>query len=283
MTLALTASIAALSGVAGAAPSSAHAERLNDRSIEYTAASGQANKVTVTATAAEGLASITYVIDDVVPITAGEGCTHPDAADPTKVSCEVATLESQDPYPTLNARLGDGDDTVKYANATDQAYYMASFDLGAGRDTSTQTGGVDGSQVLGGTGDDTITLGSSAVALGGDGNDTMRGADGTINMGGNGADRITAAGDESDADGGAGNDVIDGGAGRQRLNGGAGKDTVRGGTGNDWLYGDPGDDILYGNSGDDTIYGNSGNDKLYGGPGRDTLSGGPGTDVERQD
>ncbi|MFE0254308.1 calcium-binding protein [Streptomyces sp. NPDC059010] len=283
----LTATIA-LPAVAGAAvPAARVTDGEGGRSVVYTAAPGQTNKATVTITSSnDGLPYLTYVIDDVVPIDIAqmkEDCKYPDSADRTRVSCMEKGLDSQDPYSTLFMNLGDGNDTLALNNVSDQTYYHASIDLGAGKDMSTQVSGADGNFVAGGPGDDTIRLGKAGVAFGQDGNDTLYTDEGAIATGQKGADTIYANGDEADADGGTGNDKLYGGAGRQRLNGGDGNDSVRGGTGDDFLYGGPGADVLYGNSGADTIYGNSGNDKLYGGPGRDTLSGGPGTDVIRQD
>ncbi|QKV90753.1 calcium-binding protein [Streptomyces sp. NA02950] len=288
LTLALGTGLAAplfLTGTAGAATTSSAtaAFSASDHAILYTAASGQTNKVTVTASMTSGSTQITYVIDDLVPISSGSGCTYPSSADRTKVSCTVETLESQDPYATLKLALGDGNDVVTYNNATDQAYYFASIDLGAGKDTHTDTGGVNGNDVDGGAGDDTLTAGGVTVARGGDGNDTIHAADGTIAQGGNGKDTIYSKGEDSAVDGGAGDDEIHGEADRQSLSGGDGNDTIYGGAGNDFLYGGKGNDVLYGNSGDDTIYGNSGDDELYGGPGNDTLSGGPGRNIVRQD
>ncbi|MER6010088.1 calcium-binding protein [Streptomyces bluensis] len=294
LTLTLGAGLVApvlLAGTAGAAVASATAE-VDGKSVVYTAASGQANEVTVTASKSSGLETITYVIDDVVPITAGSGCAYPSGADHTKISCEVTTLESQDPYATLRMALGDGDDTVAYTNDTDQTYYFAAIDLGAGKDTLTEANGVQGNDVNGGDGDDTLTVGAVTVVRGQGGNDTIHAGEGTIAQGGDGNDTIHSGGDESAVDGGAGDDVIRGGAGRQNLSGGDGDDEIYGedgndflygGKGDDFLYGGPGNDILYGNSGNDTIYGNSGDDELYGGPGTDTLSGGPGTNIVRQD
>lgn len=287
LALALGTALAAplvLAGTAGAAtPSATAAFSPSDHAILYTAASGQTNKVAVTASKTSGLAEIIYMIDDSVPITAGSGCAYPDSADHTKVSCTVETLESQDPYATLKMSLGDGNDVVGYDNTTDQTYYFASTDLGAGKDTLTETDGSNGNYVGGGTGDDSLTVGAYTVVSGGDDKDTIHAAEGTIAQGGNGNDTIYSTGEESSVEGGAGNDEIHGGADRQHLSGDDGNDSVYGGSGNDFLYGGKGNDVLYGNSGDDTIYGNSGDDKLYGGPGTDTLSGGPGTNVVHQD
>ncbi|MEV8022087.1 calcium-binding protein [Streptomyces sp. NPDC086554] len=208
MTLALGTGLAAplfLAGTAGAdTPSATAAFSASDHAILYTAASGQTNKVTVTASKSGGSEEITYVIDDDVPVSAGDGCSHPDGADDTKVSCTVATLESQDPYATLKLALRDGDDTVAYDNTTDQTYYFASADLGDGKDTATHTGGVDGNSVRGGAGDDNLSVGVAGVVGGGDGDDTLHATDGSIAQGGS----------DDELYGGPGRDTLSGGPGR---------------------------------------------------------------------
>jgi len=284
MALALGTGLAApllLAGTAGAATAPATAALGNGgNEVLYTAAAGQANKAVVTGSHVTGSDRITYVIDDVVTIEPGAGCAYPASSDHTKVSCTVTMLDSQDPYPTVQLTLGDGNDTLTYHNRTNQTYYFASVDLGAGNDKYTEDGGVDGNYVSGGTGNDTITLGKYSVGWGENGNDTLHGGAETIAQGGNGNDTIITVG--AAADGGAGNDVITGGAGGQSLTGGAGNDRISGGAGNDFLYGGTGNDVLYGNAGADTIYGNSGNDTLWGGTGRDVLSGGPGHNAVHQ-
>ncbi|MCB5909852.1 calcium-binding protein [Streptomyces pinistramenti] len=262
LTLALAAGVAAPAAratTAGAAPPQATAAVSdNGRELSYTAAAGQTNKVSVTESFASGSKDrLTYVIDDVVPVGAGPGCGYPDGADRTKVSCTVTTVESQDPYAALDLDVGDGEDTVTVDNTTGQTYYFNRIRLGAGKDRLTDTGPVDGAAVLGGAGDDTISVGEAATVLAGDGDDT-----------------VYAVGEATAVEGGAGDDVIHGGPGDQPLSGDDGNDTV---------YGGKGDDLLYGGAGDDVMYGNSGDDQLYGGPGKDTLSGGPGTDVVQQD
>ncbi|MEV7979328.1 calcium-binding protein [Streptomyces sp. NPDC086519] len=257
----------ALAGTAAAATSTATASvNQYDWQLTYKAAAGQANKAAVTASLTADRTGIAYVIDDVVPITAGHGCTYPDSADHTKVSCKVAFVDSQDPYAALIVSLGDRDDTLAYKNATDQVYFYAQISLGTGNDKATDSGRLDGAYVSGDAGNDTVTVGAEGLAWGGDGNDT-----------------INASGGDNIVQGGKGDDKLHGGNGAQYLSGDAGNDTITGGTGNDTLYGGTGNDVLYGNSGNDKLYGNSGNDKLYGGAGRDTLSGGPGTDVVHQD
>jgi len=84
----------------------------------------------------------------------------------------------------------------------------------------------------------------------------------------------------SQADGGAGNDVLRGGRGVDRLMGADGNDRIYGGLGNDQLWGGHGDDELHGNTGNDTLQGEESNDWFDGGSGTDQLVGGDGLDVE---
>ncbi|MFJ9250741.1 calcium-binding protein [Streptomyces sp. NPDC101776] len=282
----LAASVA-LPASAGAATAPAVASRGDGgRWIEYTAAPGQRNKATITATVADDL-HFTYLIDDVVPITieSGTSCTRPDSADLTKISCTQTGQGIDFGYLKLRMDFGDGDDSATYINNTGQSLYHAWLLMGDGKDTATDKGSVDGNQVEGGPGADTLTVGTDAIAFGQAGKDLITADAGSEVAAGSDSDTVHANGDGTRADGGTGNDFLYGGPGGQILSGGidSGKDTIRGGTGNDTIYGEPGADILYGNSGNDTIHGNSGNDKLYGGPGRDTLSGGPGSNVVHQD
>lgn len=265
---ALAAPIALAGPAAAAAPAATAAVNEYGWHLTYTAAPGQANKVAVTQSHTGDRSGFVFVIDDVVPVTVGKGCSHPDGTDLTRISCTVEAPESQSPLNSLEMDLGDGADTASYANATDQIYYFATVELGAGNDTWTGAvgSGVDGSSVHGGAGNDTLTAGALAYAGGDGGADTLR-----SDRGG------------SIVDGGAGNDSLRGGKGDQILRADDGDDTVHGGDGNDELYGGRGDDVLHGNGGDDLMWGNSGDDELYGGPGRDTLSGGPGRNVVRQD
>ncbi|MGW1723468.1 calcium-binding protein [Streptomyces sp. NPDC002306] len=256
----------ALAGTAGATtPSATAAVNAYGWQLTYTAAAGQTNKVAVTESYTGDRTGIVYVIDDVLPVSAGSGCVHPVAADRTRVRCTVALVDSQDPYIALQMTLGDGNDTVTSKNNTGQVYSYNRIDLGTGNDKATDNLGLDGNAISGGPGNDTISVGKLAIVGGGDGNDTLY-----------------ASGDYIIAQGGKGNDVIHGGADHQDLTGDDGNDTLYGGPAADTLYGGKGNDVLYGNSGNDTLYGNSGNDRLYGGPGRDKLSGGPGRNVVHQ-
>jgi Ca2+-binding RTX toxin-like protein len=287
VTLAVGAGLAApllLAGTAGAATAPATAAlSTGGGEVLYKAAAGQTNKVKVTASRVTGSDRITYVIDDVVTIKAGTGCAYPTASDHTEVSCTVTTVDSQDPYATVRLTLGDKNDVVHYRNTTNQTYYFASIDLGAGNDSLEDTGGVDGNYVSGGPGNDHIEIGKAAVAWGDGGNDGIIATGGlTIAQGGDGNDVILTDGDSAAADGGAGNDTVRGGDSRDILSGGDGNDRIEGYAGNDTLYGGRGNDTLWGGAGADTLYGNSGNDTLWGGPGKDVLSGGPGHDVVHQ-
>ncbi|WP_010036140.1 MULTISPECIES: calcium-binding protein [Streptomyces] len=259
----------ALAGTAGAAePTATAAVNEYGWQLTYTAAPGQANRVAVTQSFTSDRAHFTYVIDDVVPISAGNGCSHPDSADDTRISCTVEAPESQSPLNSMEMDLADGADTASFDNATDQVFYSNTIELGDGNDKWTGATGdrVDGSSVRGGAGDDVIRAGALGYAGGGDGDDTLyAGIDGEI------------------VDGGAGDDVLHGGAGDQIMRADDGDDTVYGGAGDDEIHGGRGNDILYGHSGADRIWGNSGDDELYGGPGADTLSGGPGRNIVRQD
>lgn len=265
VTLAIGAGVAlTLTSTAGAATASSSAVVAdNGRELSFTAGSDQANEVTVTneKVSAE---KTTFVIDDVESITPGNGCSHPDSGDDTKVSCTLDTPESQSPYRYLEVDTADGDDTVTFDNAAEESFLTTSFSLGGGNDEMSTTSKIDASFVDGGDGDDTITAGAYSI---------VRGADG--------ADTIETTGDI--AEGGAGDDELRGGAGEQDLKGDDGDDTIHAGDGDDLLYGGKDNDVLHGEKGADQLYGNSGDDKLYGGPDEDTLSGGPGEDEEQQD
>lgn len=84
---------------------------------------------------------------------------------------------------------------------------------------------------------------------------------------------------ESEFDGGAGNDLLNTGGGNDTGLGGAGNDTIYGGEGNDALAGGLHHDHLYGEAGNDYIIGEGGNDRGYGGAGNDWVSGDDGNDT----
>ena len=120
------------------------------------------------------------------------------------------------------------------------------LDGGAGADTLEAAGAVG--TLLGGAGDDLLTVqaaGSGMVADGGEGNDRLLGNN-TVNL----------------LFGGAGNDELQGYAGDDSLFGGSGDDTLIGGDGNDMLEGGPGADLLRGGNGADTYVINDLNDTV---------------------
>jgi len=94
--------------------------------------------------------------------------------------------------------------------------------------------GLTDERILGGKGDDTITLGLGRQALGEQGDDTIFGND-----------------SQNLISGGIGNDTILAGGGQDFLFGDAGKDLLQGGEEIDSIYGGAGKDILWGEGGGD--------------------------------
>ena len=252
----------------------------NGQYLNYQAADGQTNHLTVTKTEEPvddgspfGSAKVTYTLDDAVTIKAADTdrCTYPTSSDQTLVVCTWIVEDGQDPASIATFMLADKNDTVTFVNPSQDTYSPEVFNLGSGNDTYTSAKYLDGSTIVGGTGNDTITVdhlgGDLSRLVGNNGSDTLRVKDG----------------DSAFLDGGIGNDKLYGGTGSQYLSGGDGNDVIHGGIGPDTLTGGKGNDTLYGDHGDDNLSGNSGNDKLYGGQGKDKLSGGPGKDVVKQD
>jgi Ca2+-binding RTX toxin-like protein len=253
---------------------------LSGQYLTYQAAPGQTNHLTVTRSveglpndgSGYGTSRFTYTLDDIVSIkiTDTDRCSYPTSTDTTKVVCVWIVEDGQDPGYISNFTLGDMNDTVTFVNSNQESYNDDQFDLGSGNDTYTSSKLADGSRIVGGSGNDKVTvdslIGDLASVHGGTGNDTLRVNNGDLEF----------------INGDAGNDTLYGGNGIQYLSGDDGNDVIHGGVGPDQITGGKGNDTLYGDHGDDTIYGNSGNDKLYGGQGADTLSGGAGKDVVKQ-
>ncbi|GLY31402.1 calcium-binding protein [Kineosporia sp. NBRC 101731] len=253
---------------AQAAPAPATADVTHG--LTYTASAGQINDVLVTKTSDTDTGEAIFRIDDVVPISAGEGCVYPDSGDRTVVVCRQPYLDRQDPFFDSNFWLGDRNDRFRWRNLTGDVYWDSRVYLGPGDDTYSSKY-IDGNGVYGGIGEDTISV---------------KHQDGDIGFtdGGNGDDTIFSEGSYGFATtlGGPGDDSLTGGSGEQRFDGGEGDDLIHGGNGVDMIWGGQGNDRLYGDAAADTIYGNSGNDQLYGGPGNDTLFGGPGKNLIKQ-
>jgi Ca2+-binding RTX toxin-like protein len=214
--------------------------------------------------------------------------------------------------------VGDGNDVFDGGAGTDLVDFTADtvgFTItltGAGDATVARGGGIDRlidiENILGGTGDDTLT-GSAEANLfrGGAGNDTLTGGGGAdtadyatstgavyilLDANGNAANVADGLGfrDQlrgfANLIGGSGNDVLIGNVGANVLQGGAGDDSLEGSNGGaflpgmvDTLSGGDGHDQLRGGWGDDVLLGGAGNDTLHGSGGANTLEGGPGDDV----
>jgi Ca2+-binding RTX toxin-like protein len=229
--------------------------------VVYEAGSGEKNEVTVTT----GANDTEFVIDDVVPIEAGQNCTHPDEADLTRVTC---TVETTDPnLMDLDVSLGDLDDTLDARSPGEQ-----------------HGEGGPGDDVLDAT---STTTGQSAGLLGGEGNDTLSGANNLY--GDEGDDTITGTTGYDTVLGGPGSDTIHSHGGYDVIYGedsyfsDGEADEIHAGGGDDLVYGEAGDDLVYGDDGDDTLFGDDGADELHGGPGTDQIDGGAGDDEENQD
>jgi len=189
---------------------------------------------------------------------------------------------------------GSGNDTADYSAETSGIVVTNGSSVtgsGIGTDTLKKI-----TNIIGGSGDDSIEGGNSKNSLsGGDGNDML--------FGGGGNDKLF---------GGAGNDTLVGGTGNDQIYGGTGSDTVDyssdtlgitvtagssatgagigtdklkkianiiGGSGDDDITGGNSKNALFGGAGADTLDGSGGNDTLYGGADNDTLTGGAGADT----
>ncbi len=217
----------------------------------------------------------------------------------------VNTIVAGEGNDTLSGQ--GGNDTLDGGLDSDWADYSYSsgviVDLSTTLGTATVTGGGDTDtlvsieNVIGSSGNDTMTVGSGTnTLLGNNGNDYFYalGSGDTID-GGNGSDSVdygsltnditinlgTGASDDrlisiENIYATAYNDSLVGSSDANILDGKVGADTLRGMSGNDTLYGGTGNDILDGGDNDDTLYGGDNNDTLIGGFGTDILDGGLG-------
>jgi Ca2+-binding RTX toxin-like protein len=161
-----------------------------------------------------------------------------------------------------------------------KASYITIYALG-GNDTVTVSGTGDGpvgASVLGGDGDDTITLDNvSGAAWGGAGNDQLDFSDSyrAEAYGEDGNDHVTLRGACVDArvHGGDGNDLLLGSACTAPV-------FFFGEAGNDRLFGSPYGDIIDGGAGRDIMSGLAGDDQFYARDGEpDWILGGDGNDT----
>jgi Ca2+-binding RTX toxin-like protein len=265
----------ALSVVPAEAAATGVAKVVGTNKVQFTAAKGKKNTVTITASGK------TITVDDAVAVKAGSGCAAV-SGDTTKVRCTTAETPKR-----ITATLGNLADTL-----TNKTAIAATVAGNAGNDKL--TGGSKADTLRGGAGNDTLTGGAGSDTLsGGKGNDTLSGSAGDADVldGGPGADKLA---------GGAGTDVAfygtrtaavtadldgaardDGERGEkdtiasdvEGLVGGDGNDKLTGGTGENLIWGGSGDDVLRGGKGPDTMYGEAGNDRLFGDADDDYLVG----------
>lgn len=232
--------------------------------INYTAASGETNRVTISKLS-PGPAGITRVrVRDegaqiILPGAPGffGACNLVDQYE--------AVCHQREQIVEARVQLGDGDDYVKLETGFGQLFG------GAGDDEIHGGNATFGDAIQGGTGDDVLngggglgdqvayndrsvpvtvdlqagtggaagesdTLSGFEIVLGGSGSDTLRGGD-------------TAP--AYDISGGNGNDTIEGGSARVVAWGGNGNDVLTGGAGTDQLEGGPGADVIGGSAGGD--------------------------------
>lgn len=272
-------------------------------SVEYDAAPGEVNTVTVSSVSLDG----GYVISDAgAPLTAGENCTQ---TGPGSARCALA---GGNPFTfvAVYVRLGDMDDELTAIGQT------VAFG-GPGADTL--TGGPQRDAFVGGPGPDTLRGGGDADSLQGDEGATVTADD--VLDGGPGIDQVTyrdrelpvtadlrsgSAGSPGEHDSLTGIENVEGGLRENTLTGDDGPNVLQasftaagrvtgaaildGGGGNDGLYGGLRSDRILGGAGDDTLdggvsrrpdelRGGEGNDSISGSQGADRISGGPGDDA----
>jgi Ca2+-binding RTX toxin-like protein len=163
---------------------------------------------------------------------------------------------------------------------------------GTGNDTLSAIDGATSTNMWGEDGDDRLVGGqgenASNYLSGGAGQDILIGGDGALLnlLSGEAGDDVLQAGtgDNNTLEGGSGHDTVFGNTGNDMLGGGTGNDVLTGHAGADLIYGDEGDDLIYG---DGPVYsGSSGEpalvseaDTISGGRGNDTIMGGVGNNV----
>ncbi len=274
--------IAALAGVALAAPTTAKAAVTTNVNGDTLTVTSDQEADTITLAAAGGFITVnrqatTLAADDNAKIVVNAG----DGAD----TVDASALAAAD-YSALTVHGGNGDDLL--------------------------TGGSDNDHLLGDGGNDRVVGFKGNDDLeGGDGNDVLvwNNGDNTDVMDGDaGADEVEingapTAGDIFTAAPNAGRVLftranlvpftVDFSAERLTVNGLGGDDTfngaaglapltllaLNGGTGDDSLSGGDGPDLITGGDGNDKLDGGDGNDRVVGDRGTDTLSGGDGDDA----
>jgi Ca2+-binding RTX toxin-like protein len=289
---------------------------LSAGTLDYSAASGEQNRVFIFNGGASGF----RVIDTSSAITAGSGCTS--------LTANEAFCPSQLTGPSaspidIHVAGGDLNDFVEVATSF---YNDAILDGGAGADEL--QGGTGSSNILdSGPGSDTfrpgpgsglfpdivdyssrtnplsVSLGDGLandgeageqdliedgirVARGGSGNDTMSAHAVGFQIfdlfGRGGDDTLTVDSGDSTLDGGGGDDILVADSSPREgfiLSGAGGNDVLRGGKGSDLLEGGGGNDRLRCSEEGTFAIGGKGADVIHGGPDGDRMEGGAGPDT----
>lgn len=139
---------------------------------------------------------------------------------------------------------GTQNDVLSGGDGNDKLYGEGGNDLlsgGAGNDIIDGTDGIDTVDYSSATAAWTINLNNSSGSSGSE-TDTIWNIENVI--GGSGNDTITGNSAANALSGGDGNDILNGGNGNDALNGDAGDDIITGGTGNDAVSGGTGTDRL---------------------------------------
>lgn len=159
MRLVLAAAAAVLASAGAAEAEAATVSIGADRTVMFRAEPGEANRVTFARTM-----DVMLVRDAGATLAAGRGCT---SLSPSDVACDVLGGR-------IDARLGDGDDTIAVHTAT-----AASVTGGPGADVL--HGGEGNDTIAGGEGDDVLRGGSGKDRLtGGPGADSLGGGRGSV-------------------------------------------------------------------------------------------------------
>lgn len=277
----------------------------------YSAAPGEANRLTLSQGTPVGAVRRIIVRDSGAPVTAKDGCT---ATGPGEAVCRmpVGTFGN-----VIDAGLGDRDDS-----ADARSVRSAKPGLEGGTGSDRLTGSRSRPSVLFGDTIAGLPAGGSDVLVGGRRNDFLLGgpADDMLDgrggrdeasyfdetsrvfaslvrgraeapahtdslksieslEGGDGGDRLVGDRRANTLTGEGGKDELLGNAGDDRLVGGAGGNLFTGGgLEDDTMIGGLGDDVLFGERGRDRMFGGRGRDRLAAGRGRDEVFAGPGND-----
>jgi Ca2+-binding RTX toxin-like protein len=178
--------------------------------------------------------------------------------------------------------------TTAIVNPDSSFFQVTASNIAFSTDLAIGGNGVD--IIYGSNGNDAVFYNNGVIA-GGFGGFTgiesfdLAGGDDLIDLTAQGAGGVDYA-QNTNIDGGLGNDTILGGAGRDSIVGRAGNDVIFGYRGADTVNAGDGDDLVYGDdlgfngiAGDDSLRGDNGNDTLFGGERIDQLFGGANNDV----